>query len=159
VSVGEVFWRLWPYARPYRRWLPVIVVLAVLGPAIEAAKIWMYKVVVDDPGHPRLDPDERTTGLDSESGQRIIEPLGRLMKGRTIIVISHDQTTVREATSIAVLVHGRPTEYGTHRELLLHGCTYGRLYRLHQPEEQSSEGGRRLEADLRRGSPVTAKCS
>ena len=48
VPVREVFRRFWPYARPNRRWLPVILVLAALGPAIEAATIWMYKVLVDE---------------------------------------------------------------------------------------------------------------
>ena len=48
VPVREVFRRFWPYARPYRRWLPVILLLAALGPAIEAATIWMYKVLVDE---------------------------------------------------------------------------------------------------------------
>jgi ATP-binding cassette subfamily B protein len=53
VPVREVFRRFWPYARPYRRWLPVILVLAALGPAIEAATIWMYKVLVDEVLVPR----------------------------------------------------------------------------------------------------------
>jgi ATP-binding cassette subfamily B protein len=48
VPVGEVFRRFWPYARPYRRWLPPILLLVVLGPAIEAATIWMYKILVDE---------------------------------------------------------------------------------------------------------------
>src|SRR5918997_2355452 len=49
----EVFRRFWPYARPYRRWLPPLLVLAALGPAIEAATIWMYKVLVDEVLVPR----------------------------------------------------------------------------------------------------------
>jgi ATP-binding cassette subfamily B protein len=53
VPVREVFRRFWPYARPYRRWLPVILVLAALGPAIVAATIWMYKVLVDEVLVPR----------------------------------------------------------------------------------------------------------
>ena len=48
VPVRETFRRFWPYARPYRRWLPVILLLVALGPAIEAATIWMYKVLVDE---------------------------------------------------------------------------------------------------------------
>jgi ATP-binding cassette subfamily B protein len=48
LPVREVFRRFWPYARPYRRWLPLILVLAALGSAIEAATIWMYKVLVDE---------------------------------------------------------------------------------------------------------------
>jgi ATP-binding cassette subfamily B protein len=53
MPVREVFRRFWPYARPYRRWLPVILLLAALGPAIEAATIWMYKVLVDEVLVPR----------------------------------------------------------------------------------------------------------
>src|SRR3712207_2506973 len=53
VPVREVFRRFWPYARPYRRWLPVLLLLAALGPAIEAATIWMYKVLVDEVLVPR----------------------------------------------------------------------------------------------------------
>jgi subfamily B ATP-binding cassette protein MsbA len=53
VPVREVFRRFWPYARPYRRWLPVILVLVALGPAIEAATIWMYKILVDEVLVPR----------------------------------------------------------------------------------------------------------
>jgi ATP-binding cassette, subfamily B, bacterial len=53
VPVREVFRRFWPYARPYRRWLPVILLLTALGPAIEAATIWMYKVLVDEVLVPR----------------------------------------------------------------------------------------------------------
>jgi subfamily B ATP-binding cassette protein MsbA len=53
VPVREVFRRFWPYARPYRRWLPVILLLVALGPAIEAATIWMYKVLVDEVLVPR----------------------------------------------------------------------------------------------------------
>jgi ATP-binding cassette, subfamily B, bacterial len=53
VPVREVFRRFWPYARPYRRWLPLILVLVALGPAIETATIWMYKVLVDEVLVPR----------------------------------------------------------------------------------------------------------
>jgi ATP-binding cassette, subfamily B, bacterial len=48
VQVREIFRRFWPYARPYRRWLPLIVLFAVLGSALEAATIWMYKILVDE---------------------------------------------------------------------------------------------------------------
>src|ERR687894_405751 len=48
IPVREIFRRFWPYARPYRRWLPLILFLVALGPAIEAATIWMYKVLVDE---------------------------------------------------------------------------------------------------------------
>src|SRR5215204_576229 len=48
IPVREIFRRFWPYARPYRRWLPLLVLLVALGPATQTATIWMYKVLVDE---------------------------------------------------------------------------------------------------------------
>jgi ATP-binding cassette, subfamily B, bacterial len=53
MQVREIFRRFWPYARPYRRWMPLIVLFAALGSAIGAATIWMYKVLVDEVLVPR----------------------------------------------------------------------------------------------------------
>ncbi|MFI9566133.1 ABC transporter ATP-binding protein [Streptomyces rishiriensis] len=82
---------------------------------------------------PVLILDEPTTGLDLESGRRVMEPLRRLMAGRTTIVISHNLLTVRDATQIVVLDRGRVAERGTHDDLLVSGGTYARLHRLHAP--------------------------
>ncbi|MFI2642056.1 ABC transporter ATP-binding protein [Streptomyces sp. NPDC018610] len=86
--------------------------------------------------------DEPTAGLDVQSGRRIIEPLRRLMTGRTTVVISHDLLTVRDATRIVVLDRGRVVESGTHDELCLRGGTYARLYRLHAAGGTCATGGR-----------------
>ncbi|WP_079046196.1 ABC transporter ATP-binding protein [Carbonactinospora thermoautotrophica] len=75
--------------------------------------------------------DEPTTGLDAEASQRILEPLRRLMRGRTTIVISHNLLTVTEADQIVVLEHGRVVETGRHAELLAANRGYAQLYRIH----------------------------
>jgi ATP-binding cassette, subfamily B, bacterial len=48
VAVREIFRRFWPYARPFRRWLVVGLVLIAAVPAVDTAMIWMFKLVVDD---------------------------------------------------------------------------------------------------------------
>ncbi|MER7850710.1 ABC transporter ATP-binding protein [Kitasatospora sp. NPDC096077] len=73
--------------------------------------------------------DEPTTGLDAESGRRILEPLGRLMSGRTTIIISHNLLTVRHADRIVLLREGRVAACGSHTELLAHDDGYARLDR------------------------------
>jgi len=85
---------------------------------------------------PVLILDEPTAALDVESAERILEPLRRLMSGRTTIVISHNLLTVRDATQIVLLDHGRVAERGAHDELLARGGAYARLYRLQGLERE-----------------------
>ncbi|MCB0882323.1 MAG: ABC transporter ATP-binding protein [Thermoleophilia bacterium] len=57
LRVREIFRRFWPDARPYRRWIGVGLLIALLVPLVEAAEIWMFKLVVDDVLVPRdLEP-------------------------------------------------------------------------------------------------------
>jgi ABC-type multidrug transport system fused ATPase/permease subunit len=48
MPVREVFRRFWPDARPYRRWIPLVLALVVLGAIIGTLEIWMFKLVVDE---------------------------------------------------------------------------------------------------------------
>ncbi|SCF84027.1 ABC transporter ATP-binding protein [Streptomyces sp. Ncost-T10-10d] len=96
----------------------------------QAQRLAIARAMIRDA--PVLLLDEPTTGLDARSGRRIMEPLRRLMAGRTTIVISHNLFTVRDATSTVVLDRGRVVEYGTHEDLLLRGGTYARLHRLNE---------------------------
>ena len=80
---------------------------------------------------PLLLLDEPTTGLDAESGMRVLDPLRRLIDGRTTLVISHNLLTIRHADSIVVLDHGRVVEQGSHVNLLAADGRYARLFELH----------------------------
>jgi ABC-type multidrug transport system fused ATPase/permease subunit len=53
VPVREIVRRFWPYARPYRRYLWLALVLVMLVPAVETAQIWLFKIVVDEVLVPR----------------------------------------------------------------------------------------------------------
>jgi ABC-type multidrug transport system fused ATPase/permease subunit len=53
VPLREIARRFWPDARPYRRWLPVLLVFVALGPALDTAAIWLYKLLVDEVLVPR----------------------------------------------------------------------------------------------------------
>jgi ATP-binding cassette, subfamily B, bacterial len=48
MPVREVFRRFWPDARPYRRWIPLVLALVVLGAIIGTLEIWMFKLVIDE---------------------------------------------------------------------------------------------------------------
>jgi subfamily B ATP-binding cassette protein MsbA len=73
--------------------------------------------------------DEATSNLDTESERLIEDALGRLLVGRTTLIIAHRLSTVRRADRLIVIDHGRIVEMGSHSELLELDGLYARLYR------------------------------
>jgi ABC-type multidrug transport system fused ATPase/permease subunit len=78
--------------------------------------------------NPILILDEPTAALDTESEKLVIEALGRLMEGRTVLTIAHRLSTIRKADIILVLKGGVVAEQGTHEELIALGGIYAELY-------------------------------
>jgi len=74
--------------------------------------------------------DEPTAALDTESEKLVIEGLERLMKGRTVIMIAHRLSTLRDADKIIVLKDGVVAEEGTNDELVARGGVYAELHRI-----------------------------
>jgi len=73
--------------------------------------------------------DEATSSLDSESEYHVQQALDRLMVGRTVLVVAHRLSTVKNADNVVVIDKGRVIEQGTHVELLERSGTYAKLVR------------------------------
>ncbi len=84
------------------------------------------RAAIVDP--PVLILDEATSSIDTRSEKLIEKGMDRLMEGRTVFVIAHRLSTVRNADAIMVLDHGEIIERGSHEELLAQKGRYYQLY-------------------------------
>ena len=78
-------------------------------------RILIARAVYKDPEFIFL--DEATNALDANNEKEIMEHLHRFYRGRTVVVVAHRLSTVRDADNIDVLDKGRVAEEGTHEEL------------------------------------------
>lgn len=82
-------------------------------------------------GNPRiLIFDEATSALDYESERVIQENMRSIVRGRTVLIIAHRLTTVRNADRILTLERGRLVEDGSHDDLMHKGGRYANLHRI-----------------------------
>ena len=84
------------------------------------------RAAVADP--PVLILDEATSSIDTRTEALIEKGMDQLMEGRTVFVIAHRLSTVRNADAIMVLEHGKIVERGSHDELLEQQGVYYQLY-------------------------------
>jgi len=91
----------------------------------ERQRIAIARALLKNP--PILILDEATSQLDTESERIVQEALERLMQGRTVFVIAHRLSTVKNAQNIIVLDNGCIVEQGTHSELFIKGGLYQKL--------------------------------
>ncbi len=77
---------------------------------------------------PAMILDEATSSIDTRTEALVQDGMDRLMEGRTVFVIAHRLSTVRNAESIIVLDHGHIIERGNHDELIAKKGVYYRLY-------------------------------
>ena len=84
------------------------------------------RAAIADP--PVLILDEATSSIDTRTERLIEKGMDSLMKGRTVFVIAHRLSTVRNAKAIMVLEQGEIIERGDHDSLIAQGGPYYQLY-------------------------------
>jgi len=78
--------------------------------------------------------DEPTTGLDRDSAALVVSALERLMKGRTVLLISHQMDTIHGVDRVVMLDRGRIVSEGSHDRMLSNSALYRSFHGLKTEE-------------------------
>jgi ATP-binding cassette subfamily B protein len=89
--------------------------------------------------------DEATSHLDTATERAIQDNLKTVLAGKTVVLVAHRLSTIREADLIYVLHHGQVVQAGTHRQLLAQEGWYQALWRVQSAED---DGGLPAQAAL-----------
>jgi ABC-type multidrug transport system fused ATPase/permease subunit len=79
---------------------------------------------------PLLLLDEPTAGLDTENETLVIQALHALSRGKTVLMLTHRLTNLKQADRIMVMDQGRIVEQGTYAELTAAGGRFHRMVNL-----------------------------
>jgi ATP-binding cassette subfamily B multidrug efflux pump len=83
--------------------------------------------------------DDSLSAVDTATEERILNALRTIRQGRTVLIVSHRVSSVKDADHIVVLEEGRVVEQGTHDSLLEQGGYYADLYRRQTIEAEIEE--------------------
>jgi ATP-binding cassette, subfamily B, multidrug efflux pump len=97
-------------------------------------RVAIARAILRDP--PILVLDDALSSVDTLTEERILTHLAGVMRGRTVILISHRVSTVRQADRIVVLEGGRIVEQGSHAQLIAAGGYYAGLSQKQMLEEE-----------------------
>jgi ATP-binding cassette, subfamily B, multidrug efflux pump len=83
--------------------------------------------------------DDSLSAVDTQTEERILHALRQVRQGRTVLIVSHRVSSVKDADHIVVIDEGRIVERGTHELLVDKGGYYADLYRRQTIEDELEE--------------------
>jgi len=103
---------------------------------------------------PILVLDEATAFADPENEEALVTALAQLMRGKTVLMVAHRLSTIRDADQILVFDQGRLVEQGQHDVLIAAQGAYARLYQSYQQAQDWALRGAARQNELAAGLPL-----